>query len=629
MKPDKQHIDDLFRENLSDFVQNPAKSSWKRISARLLWEEVSHLRFANVPRLWYAITAGSIIVLTVLFTSILADKPAELQTISEISNEAKVEAKAEQLETHQIGEQTMETAPKSARESSASVNTEISKEMQDIAPSAASMIPNTESTETALSDASLIVESSETASLLPEKVFQSKESKISQAENVPADAVNPESRLIPDKESVSEILLSATANQKTEPVSEPTSERQNIDNTPLETLAEESKNLKVEDESSIPIPAAASLTQIAEVEIVKEQSSTPTDLPEVIDQTIEDIENPIVTDDFAEIQTGQITGAGRYVSEMMINQSTRLSMIPGLVQYSGIPGNENAIVSRSYQSTQRTHTPSGKVQKHNTRNSILASIFRGEYKPPKRSFQDPITAMYGGAKPYFTISAYFSPEITEYQRIASQSRERSYYGGLALTYNSSRYVLQTGVEYSSFRDMGDYMVNMSTYDSVGFYHHVTGFEIDPNNPDSVIFHTKIVAVWDSVQHHSHQQTKNNYTYLQVPLLIGYKAMERGLFSAHIKAGPSFSLLLNRKEPSLNFEMPGATINGIDNYTAPRLKANVQLLVSVAMHLQFTEKFGLMVEPTYRYYVNPVYDINSDLLNKPYGVSVKTGVFYNF
>ena len=156
------------------------------------------------------------------------------------------------------------------------------------------------------------------------------------------------------------------------------------------------------------------------------------------------------------------------------------------------------------------------------------------------------------------------------------------------------------------------------------------FEVDPENPGELIFHTHTVEVWDTVQHHSHEQTRNAYTYLQVPVMVGYKALESGIFSAHIKAGPSFSFLLNRREPGLEFHTPGnATVAGIDNFTAPRIETNVQVLVSLALQMQFAERVGLLIEPTYRYYLNPVYDVNNKSLKNPYGIGVRGGLFFNF
>lgn len=273
----------------------------------------------------------------------------------------------------------------------------------------------------------------------------------------------------------------------------------------------------------------------------------------------------------------------------------------------------------------------GRIQKMHSLNYSLGYLFRGRYKPPKRDFQT--QEMYNSRRNQnrFALALYVAPEITEYTRMASSSREKSFATGIALKYITGQYIIQAGAEVSHFYDLGDYMVRMETWDSIGYYHHVNGFIVDPENPGNIIFDTEEVPVWDSVKHHSHQQTRNTYTYLQFPLMIGYKAFEHGNFSAYIKTGPNFSLLLNRSEPYLDFNQPGATINAIDNYSLPRLTTNVQLLVGLALHLQATEKLGILAEPVYRYYLNTVYSMNGDgeKLKNPYSFGVRAGIFYTF
>jgi hypothetical protein len=272
----------------------------------------------------------------------------------------------------------------------------------------------------------------------------------------------------------------------------------------------------------------------------------------------------------------------------------------------------------------------GKTQRLHSLNSSLTYLLRGPYKPPKRDLQT--QAIKNKKKSsHFTLALYAAPEITEYARMASTSREKSFAGGLMAGYTTPNYIFQVGVEMSYVYDLGDYMVNMETYDSVGYYHNVNGFIVDPENPGNVIFETQEVGVWDSVQHHSHQQTQNSYTYLQFPVMFGYKAMEYRNFSAYVKAGPSFSIMLNKNEPGLEFFQPDATVNGIDNYSLPRLSTNVQLIVSIGLQMQVCEKLGIMAEPFYRYYLGSVYEINStgETLSNPYGLGLKAGVFYTF
>jgi len=112
-------------------------------------------------------------------------------------------------------------------------------------------------------------------------------------------------------------------------------------------------------------------------------------------------------------------------------------------------------------------------------------------------------------------------------------------------------------------------------------------------------------------------------------MVGYKAFQRGRFSAYINAGPSFSILLTKNVPTFNYTNPEATVHSINNYSLPRLTATVQVLVNLSLQYQLSEHVGILVEPTYRYYIQGVYDVNSEDLKKPYAVGIKAGIYYNF
>jgi hypothetical protein len=276
-------------------------------------------------------------------------------------------------------------------------------------------------------------------------------------------------------------------------------------------------------------------------------------------------------------------------------------------------------------------TSTGKIQRMHSLGYSLGYLFRGKYKPPQRELNS--QELYKSRKKnnHLSLAVYLLPEVTEYSRLASSSREKSFATGVALSYNTPKHLIQGGIEISYFYDLCDYMVRMATWDSVGYINDVAGFVIDPENPGNIIFETNEVGVWDSISHRSHQQTRNNYTYLQFPVMFGYKAMDYGIFSAYIKAGPNFSLLLNKQEPGLDFYYPGATINAIENYSMPRVKANVQLLVSLGLQIQASEKLGILAEPVYRRYLNTVYDINNnnEKLKNPYSIGFRAGVYYTF
>lgn len=586
MKLDLNNIDDIFRESLEDFTEQPSPGLWNKISGKMFWNDLAHLRFGNIPKSWIGISAGLLFVAGFLtiwnfqggdndFTEIEQTKSVQpsLEITQEQSARQKIDDNALEVQISSVNEITEPLSANSGGNDIVS-NPELLTSNQNTS------VINTNPQAT-YSNQQIALENSET--------------KI--------------------EEPVSHVQIN--------PISDQTTETSELNNDKINN----------EPEAAIGVAAVAATSSVS-TNLPKVAGTTPSttvDQPDFINQTQSDLttKSGVNTsqEEVNELSASAAIGLANLKEPAKIEGAAYDAM--SAIKSNSISAEEIKMQTGSNTRVEESSSP----MKMKTINSLsIGPIFNSKYKPPKREFQDPMIMGYRGYKPYFSLSAYFAPEFTEYFRVASESRERSYSGGLALSYVGQSYMVQAGLEYSATQDLGDYMVNLNSYDSIGYYNGISGFEIIPGDAgeDSLLYHYHTVEVWDTLQHHSHQQTQNNYSYLQVPLMFGYKAMERGLFTAYIKAGPNFSFLLNRQEQTLNYQAgSSARIIGIDNYTAPRMTANVQVLVSVALQFQFTERFGLLVEPTYRYYLKSVYDVNGESLKNPYGIGIRGGLIYNF
>ncbi len=396
--------------------------------------------------------------------------------------------------------------------------------------------------------------------------------------------------------------------------------------------SDESENLIIRHDDYISAPATLNQTEVPIAKPGLPAKTVETNIIAKADFTdeIEDFKNePSIETQIVEEELSEVAQLQKLSLPSIGRLSSEISMLDRSID----PLNPDAEISGEddYSIINERNTTAGKIQRMHSLSYSLGYLFRGKYKPPQRELHSQEMYKSRKKKNHLSLAVYLLPEVTEYTRMASSSREKSFATGVALSFNTPKHIIQGGVEVSYFYDLGDYMVRMATWDSVGYINDVVGFLIDPENPGNIIFETNEVGVWDSINHKSHQQTRNNYTYLQFPVLFGYKAMDYGIFSAYIKAGPNFSLLMNKQEPVLDFYYPGATINAVENYSMPRVKANVQLLISLGLQIQASEKLGILAEPVYRRYLNTVYDlnINNEKLKNPYSIGFRAGVFYTF
>ena len=216
------------------------------------------------------------------------------------------------------------------------------------------------------------------------------------------------------------------------------------------------------------------------------------------------------------------------------------------------------------------------------------------------------------------------------------SRDMIYYGnghhkqsrtaGLSLSTFTGPWEFETGVAFNISEDNGKFDVNFSSFDSIGYYNKVVSFSPDPQIPGRVIFNTVMEGVYDSVGHNIEAQTVNRYSYLQIPLMAGYRIYADRLFTISLKAGPVFSVLLASEEPPVTFNREGAILQSIDNQTPVRASTNWQIAAALGVGMHISRCLTLQFEPTYRSYLRPVYQHHR---SSPNSIGLKAGLLYRF
>lgn len=218
---------------------------------------------------------------------------------------------------------------------------------------------------------------------------------------------------------------------------------------------------------------------------------------------------------------------------------------------------------------------------------------------------------------------YTSYDIIDYGKgFKKQSRA----AGLSLTTFKGPWVFETGAALCLSDDNGRFVINYGSYDSIGYYNKVVSFSLSPDNPGTVLFNTEVQGVYDSIDHALETTTTNRYTYLQIPLMVGYHLYNNRLITISFKAGPVMSLMLGSEEPTATFNQDGANLQSIDNLSPSRVTTNWQIAVGLGVGLHLSRRFTLLAEPTYKTYLRPVY---RNTRTKPQSVGIKAGLLYRF
>jgi hypothetical protein len=220
------------------------------------------------------------------------------------------------------------------------------------------------------------------------------------------------------------------------------------------------------------------------------------------------------------------------------------------------------------------------------------------------------------------------PAMVYYPNTADQF---TYSAGACFGMVFNKFYVETGIAYQEMKERGVYKFNYRSNDSIGFYNKVVSFEVDPSNPDNITFKTSKTTVYDSIDHYNVQSPLFKYSYLNVPLKVGYRLWERKKLTLGIETGVILSKLISSDIPEPIFSLSGEnTLISIEDKTPVRVDLNLQLAVALRFNYRFTKAISISAQPEFTKYLNSIYDSKNGAPNiKPYTMGVRFGVCYDF
>lgn len=191
--------------------------------------------------------------------------------------------------------------------------------------------------------------------------------------------------------------------------------------------------------------------------------------------------------------------------------------------------------------------------------------------------------------------------------------------------------LESGAGISVIEDMGEYRMNYQTLDSVGYYLNITSFTIDPQDPSKIILNVSEETLFDSVPHEQKVQEPNRYTYFYIPISVGWKFYQEKRVSLSVRAGGKFCLLINKHEPSAEFNMAEAELISSENLVPSRQKTAWLFSAGLAFGYDLTRHMRFNLEPVFEQYISDPYSAKrwKDRNRHPYMFGLRTGLSYSF
>jgi hypothetical protein len=224
------------------------------------------------------------------------------------------------------------------------------------------------------------------------------------------------------------------------------------------------------------------------------------------------------------------------------------------------------------------------------------------------------------------LGAYYAPEWM-FNTLEGEKNVNNF--GIEGTFHFGRYSIRTGAGLSITRGTNEVTVGYNDY--LGSYQKLDSIEFNWDNNHYKYVPTEYFSnedVWDSLMKVADAKIVKRYTYLQIPLILGYDFWQNERFSIGVRGGPIFSVLLQTEQLSENYD-PGKNKVILVNQIAPeRIHTNWQILGGINTTFRFSRRIGIELEPEIRYYFNSVYE-KIDNNKKPWSVGVRAAFIVIF
>ncbi len=219
----------------------------------------------------------------------------------------------------------------------------------------------------------------------------------------------------------------------------------------------------------------------------------------------------------------------------------------------------------------------------------------------------------------FATSVYYAPEWM-FNTLEGDKFVSNF--GIEESFHYGRYLLRTGVGLSVAKGTNELMIEYNDY--LGSYNQLDSISFAWDEKNYHLLPTYYLSnkdIWDSLLKLDYPKIIKRYTYIQIPLILGYDLIRKNRFSLGFRAGPILSVLMNSKTLTNDYDLGKNRIIRINQVTPDRIQTNWQIQGGINLSLHISNRFSLELEPTVKYYFNSVYE-KSDATKKPWSVGFR-------
>jgi hypothetical protein len=186
--------------------------------------------------------------------------------------------------------------------------------------------------------------------------------------------------------------------------------------------------------------------------------------------------------------------------------------------------------------------------------------------------------------------------------------------------------LKTGIEYLSWEEKGTYNIDYNQNQLVYQYNYVDSANINTSSGEITYF-TSEREVYDSLPGQLSDEAGYNYRMLDIPILVGYRIVDRTKFRFALIGGMGFDIRIAGKKFTPVFNEEDASITGITSNLQYRTSNNWRLIGGIELSYYFSKSMEIYLEPSYQQYMKPLY--SNDNTKGLRSFKMKAGLRYSF
>jgi hypothetical protein len=194
--------------------------------------------------------------------------------------------------------------------------------------------------------------------------------------------------------------------------------------------------------------------------------------------------------------------------------------------------------------------------------------------------------------------------------------------GIEGTFHFDRFSVRTGAGLSIGKGTNELIVEYN--DFLGAYNKLDSMQFTWDDPAQQFFPKYYMSkqeVYDSLMKLDYNKVIKRYTYLQIPLIMGYDFRQTDRISIGMRFGPVMSVLIASKQLSAEYDPGNKRIVSINDISPGQVSLNWQVMAGINTSIRLTKGLLLEVEPSVRYYFNSVYE-KPDNSTRPWSFGVR-------